>query len=102
MISYLFTLSYRSNELSVKTHALDNLTGINVCFGQFAHGAEGESELDQSVQILNRIGAVYSEELSSDTTHLVCQIAQGAKYEKAVVKTNNTKEVVLLNFEIRN
>ncbi|KAJ3195550.1 Chitin synthase, class 5 [Irineochytrium annulatum] len=71
---------YHSNHITVKTHSLENLTGINVCFG--ALGNDGE--MSNLVELLGRIGASYTEELTTDNTHLVCSFARGPKYEKAL------------------
>ncbi|KAJ3129419.1 Chitin synthase, class 5 [Nowakowskiella sp. JEL0407] len=69
-----------SPTIVVKTHAMENLTGINVCFGDFSH----DQDIDALVSLLNRVGAKYSDELTLDNTHLVCTIPKGPKYEKAL------------------
>ncbi|KAJ3417023.1 MutS protein msh5 [Chytridiales sp. JEL 0842] len=71
---------FTSNHISVKTHTLDNLTGINVSFGSLSN----DGEMDNLIQLLRRMGAHYTEELTTDNTHLVCAFARGPKYEKAV------------------
>ncbi|KAJ3149642.1 Chitin synthase, class 5 [Geranomyces variabilis] len=70
----------QSNRLRVKTHAMDNLTGINVSFGAFATPNESEALVD----LVKRMGANYTDELTTDNTHLVCAQPKGPKYEKAV------------------
>ncbi|KAI8905020.1 BRCT domain-containing protein [Gorgonomyces haynaldii] len=70
---------YKSNALSVKTHAMDNLTGLLPCFGQF----QNDSDLDVLIDLVERIGAKYTDELSQENTHLVCSVAKGPKYERA-------------------
>ncbi|KAI9202270.1 BRCT domain-containing protein [Polychytrium aggregatum] len=72
--------SFTSNKLNVKTHTLDNLTGVNVCFGMFAN----EGDVSSLVDMLSRIGATYTEELSPDNTHMICTIPRGPKYEMAL------------------
>ncbi|KAJ3102127.1 Chitin synthase, class 5 [Phlyctochytrium planicorne] len=72
--------SFTSNHINLKTHSLDNLTGINVSFGALSN----DGELDALIDILGRIGASYTEELTTDNTHLVCTFARGPKYEKAL------------------
>lgn len=74
---------FHSNTITAKTHTLDNLTGIRVSFGQFSPGVEGEAEVERLIQIINRIGASYTEDLTTENTHLVCLVPRGPKYEKA-------------------
>ncbi|KAJ3202024.1 Chitin synthase, class 5 [Entophlyctis luteolus] len=70
---------YESNRIKFTTHSLDNLTGINVSFGHLSN----PNEAAYLVQLLRRIGAKYTEELSTDNTHLICTFGSGPKYEKA-------------------
>ncbi|KAJ3111762.1 hypothetical protein HDU96_005352, partial [Phlyctochytrium bullatum] len=72
--------AFTSNKINLKTHSLDNLTGINVCFGALGN----ESDADAMIELLGRIGASYTEELTTDNTHLICTFARGPKYEKAL------------------
>lgn len=72
--------SFTSNQLLVKTHALDNLTGLNPTFGQFTN----PSDVGELIQILTRIGASYTEDLTSDNTHFICTVPKGPKYERAL------------------
>ncbi|KAJ1548230.1 Chitin synthase, class 5 [Nowakowskiella sp. JEL0078] len=69
-----------SSKISARTHKLDNLTGINVCFGDFSH----DQDIDALVDLLHRIGAQCSDELTTDNTHLVCTIAKGPKYDRSL------------------
>ncbi|TPX30631.1 hypothetical protein SeMB42_g07892 [Synchytrium endobioticum] len=69
-----------SNRVNVKTHTLENLSGINISFAAIPH--EGEVEALQA--LLKRIGANWTDELTTDNTHLVCSQARGPKYERAV------------------
>ncbi|KAI8615463.1 hypothetical protein BC830DRAFT_1122560 [Chytriomyces sp. MP71] len=71
--------AFESNTLSVQTHTLENLTGINVSFGHLSTPAESAS----LIALLKRIGAKYTEELSTDNTHLICVYGKGPKFEKA-------------------
>ncbi|TPX65848.1 hypothetical protein SpCBS45565_g04847 [Spizellomyces sp. 'palustris'] len=70
----------QSNRVHVKTHAMENLTGINVSFGTFSNNTDIEALID----VLGRIGAHYTDDLTTDNTHLVCTVPRGPKYEKAV------------------
>ncbi|KAJ3017923.1 UNVERIFIED_CONTAM: Chitin synthase, class 5 [Siphonaria sp. JEL0065] len=71
--------TFESNELTFKTHTLENLTGINVSFGHLTNPTEAQN----LIQLVKRIGAKYTEELSTDNTHLICVYGKGPKYEKA-------------------
>ncbi len=72
--------SFSSNKLHITTHTLDNLSGLMPTFGQFAN----PSDVDELVDILGRIGASFTEDLSGDNTHLICTIPKGPKYERAL------------------
>ena len=72
--------SFTSNKIMCKTHALDNLTGLNPSFGTFTNDAELEALID----LMSRIGGGWTEDLSSENTHLVCTVAKGPKYERAL------------------
>ncbi|TPX36948.1 hypothetical protein SmJEL517_g01101 [Synchytrium microbalum] len=69
-----------SNRVQVRTHTLENLRGINVCFAAI----QSDGEMDSLIALLKRIGASYTEELTTDNTHLVCSQPRGPKYERAV------------------
>jgi hypothetical protein len=98
-----------SNIVSVQTHAMDNLTGICVVFGDMGANStapskqspsaspgddndtdkEGQStedhdnaELAECKAILKRIGAKWQPELSIDTTHCVCIFGRGKTWER--------------------
>ncbi|KAI9014676.1 Chitin synthase, class 5 [Gaertneriomyces sp. JEL0708] len=70
----------QSNKITVKTHSMENLTGINVSFGTFTN----TTEVEELVELLSRIGAGYTEDLTTESTHLVCTVPRGPKYDKAV------------------
>ncbi|KAJ3316350.1 Chitin synthase, class 5 [Blyttiomyces sp. JEL0837] len=72
--------TFKSNSIKFKTHSLENLTGINVSFGAL----NNPGEMEGLIALLTRIGARYSDDLSTDNTHLVCTFARGPKYEKAL------------------
>jgi hypothetical protein len=59
---------------------MDNLTGLNPTFGQFTNS----SDISELIEILSRIGATYTEDLSSDNTHFICTAPKGPKYERAL------------------
>jgi hypothetical protein len=72
--------SFTSNKLMVKTHTMENLSGLNPTFGQFSN----PNDQEELIGILNRLGAGYSEELTSDNTHFICSVPKGPKYERAM------------------
>ncbi|KAJ3057318.1 Chitin synthase, class 5 [Rhizophlyctis rosea] len=72
--------SFESNHVTARTHTMENLTGISVSFGVFAN----EGEVEPLVDLLARIGASYTDDLTTDNTHLICTVPRGPKYEKAV------------------
>lgn len=72
--------SLTSNKLMIRTHAMDNLTGLNPTFGQF----NNPMDIQDLIDILNRLGASFTEELTSDNTHFICTIPKGPKYERAL------------------
>ncbi|CAG8656783.1 6384_t:CDS:2, partial [Ambispora leptoticha] len=49
--------SFFSNKIRVRTHTLENLTGIVVCFGAFSESDDGVPKKDELKEILKRIGA---------------------------------------------
>ena len=71
--------SFSSNKELVRTHTIDNLTGLNPTFGLF----NNPSDVSELVEIITRIGASYSEDLSTDNTHLICTLPRGPKFERA-------------------
>ncbi|CAG8558285.1 7081_t:CDS:2 [Paraglomus brasilianum] len=76
--------SYTSNKLTVKTHKLDNLTGINVCFGAFSESDDGTPKVDELKEVIKRISATWSEHVGPETTHLLCNVQGGVEYQRAL------------------
>ena len=82
--------SLTSDKVNIKTHTLENLTGINVCFG-ILNDNNGEQDGDnpsyskqELIEMLERIGARYSEHAGPDTTHLLCNVQGGSEYQRAL------------------
>jgi NAD-dependent DNA ligase len=71
---------HSSNNIAFKTLALEDLTGLHPCFGSFAD----ESDIEALAELVTRIGATYSDDLTFENTHLVCTLPKGPKYDKAV------------------
>ncbi|KAI9034479.1 hypothetical protein DFJ74DRAFT_600630 [Hyaloraphidium curvatum] len=71
-----------SNHVVCKTHSMDNLTGIQVAFGEFQ---DAGTDLPPLKEALERIGASWTEDLSPENTHLVCTLPRGDAYQRAMV-----------------
>ncbi|KAI9098086.1 BRCT domain-containing protein [Phlyctochytrium arcticum] len=72
--------SLESNRIMVKTHTMDNLTGINVTFGTL----DNPDDIDSLLELVTEMGAKHTDDLTVENTHLVCTVPRGPKYEKAV------------------
>ncbi|KAH3688184.1 hypothetical protein WICPIJ_000826 [Wickerhamomyces pijperi] len=74
---------YYSNDLSVTTHKMTDLSGITVCIGDIqAH--EGIST-DDIVSTLHEMGArPLQTEVSIDTTHFIATAGNGLQWKKAL------------------
>ncbi|OLY83659.1 Chitin biosynthesis protein CHS5 [Smittium mucronatum] len=101
LVEYSFALEMKtssgtfwSNAVTVKTHSLDNLTGIVAAFGQFEDSSSTilDSDLDtpetsktmaKCVEIIDKIGAKWSTTIDINITHFICQIPSGSQYELA-------------------
>lgn len=70
---------YSSERLTVKTHTMDNLSGITVTPGVMP----GQLK-DSLAETVNRIGAKFIDTVRIDTTHFVCTEPRGQAWEKAV------------------
>ncbi|KAI8067989.1 hypothetical protein BC940DRAFT_326211 [Gongronella butleri] len=71
---------YESNRVTVRTHKMDNLTGIRVAFGTFAQ----QDTLDQMKTLLDAIGATWTDDVTHETTHLIAQQPGHNNYDTAV------------------
>jgi len=60
--------TFPSNLLRVKTHTINDTSGICVCFGN----VEDEELLEAAKESLTRMRAKWSEKIQIDTTHFVC------------------------------
>lgn len=70
--------TYTSNTLTVKTHLMENLTGITVTPGVLP------PPLRESLEAaIERIGAKIADTVRIDTTHFVCTEARGDAWQKA-------------------
>lgn len=49
---------------------MENLSGLFPCFGAFSNDAD----IDTLVDLLSKIGAKFSDDLTSDNTHLICTL----------------------------
>lgn len=69
-----------SNTVTVETHSLDNLGGVCVCFGE----CESHEEVDNLKEIIKRIGATWTDQLSLNVTHFIARYKAGTGCEDAV------------------
>lgn len=70
---------YTSERLTVKTHTMENLSGITVTPGVMPNQLK-----DSLAETVNRIGAKLIDTVRIDTTHFVCTEPRGQAWEKAV------------------
>ncbi|KAI9491847.1 BRCT domain-containing protein [Zychaea mexicana] len=75
---------FESNRVQARTHKMENLTGISVAFGKFEQPDPAMTELKE---LLEKMGAHWSEEVTSDTTHLIAQQPGGDNYDKAMMSS---------------
>ncbi|KAI9318366.1 BRCT domain-containing protein [Dichotomocladium elegans] len=75
---------YESNRVKVRTHKMEDLTGIVVTFGEFQ---QSEPVISEMKALLDKIGAAWTEEITHDTTHLIAQVPRGSKYEMALTNS---------------
>ena len=78
--------SFTSNELHVRTHTLDNMSGVFVCLGTIPD----QRLYDATIQVVESLGARWSTQIQLETTHLLCSMLpdpsnaeQMRLYEKA-------------------
>jgi len=70
---------YSSERLTIKTHTMENLSGITVSPGVMPNQLK-----DSLAETVNRIGAKFIDTVRIDTTHFVCTEPRGQAWEKAV------------------
>ncbi|KAI9254534.1 hypothetical protein BDA99DRAFT_442804 [Phascolomyces articulosus] len=75
---------YESNRVQVRTHKMENLTGISVAFGKFE---QSDSAMTELKDLLEKMGAHWSEEVTNDTTHLIAQQPGGDNYDRAMMSS---------------
>ncbi|RKP13908.1 hypothetical protein BJ684DRAFT_1985, partial [Piptocephalis cylindrospora] len=74
--------TYPSEVLKVRTHALENLSGISVVFGAFERG-EQEDAVSSVKAIIERIHGRIVEEVGPDATHVIARVPEGDVYNEA-------------------
>ncbi|KAL7410996.1 hypothetical protein BDY24DRAFT_343492 [Mrakia frigida] len=83
--------TYPSNVIRVRTHTINDTSGISVCFGT----VQDPHHLHQAKIALDQMGAKYSDKIQIDTTHFVCTTPAGpvngsgpsVEYQKALQLT---------------
>ncbi|KAJ1957091.1 hypothetical protein EC988_001011 [Linderina pennispora] len=69
-----------SNSVHVKTHALTDLSGVCVCFGE----CESLEEVENLKAAVDRIGASWVDTVSLNVTHFIARYATGPSYDHAL------------------
>ncbi|KAH9462969.1 hypothetical protein MJO28_008901 [Puccinia striiformis f. sp. tritici] len=67
--------SFNSQHIKVKTHSLNDTSGINVCFGVILP----EEIKEQSKEAIQQLDGRWSDKIQIDTTHFVCTMAYQAQ-----------------------
>lgn len=87
LIMYTSAGTYASEEVTVRTHTIDDLHGIHVCLGPIAEARLAEA----TKKVIEAIGASWTTQVQIDTTHLLCtqppsssDEEQKKAYEKAL------------------
>lgn len=76
---------YESNRVTVRTHKMEDLSGIVVVFGEF--NEPEPAVVSEMKQLLDKVGATWQEDITSDTTHLIAEVPRGPKYDKALTSS---------------
>ncbi|CAO3619445.1 unnamed protein product [Cunninghamella echinulata] len=72
---------YESNKVTARTHRMENLTGIRVAFGNFENA---QATLIDLKNLLETMGATWTDEVNHETTHLIAQVPGDRNYDTAV------------------
>ncbi|OMJ29161.1 Chitin biosynthesis protein CHS5 [Smittium culicis] len=90
--------TFWSDAVKVKTHSLDNLTGIVVAFGQFEDASNSNLNPDdlenasitkrsstagKCAEVIEKVGGKWSTQIDINVTHFICQIPAGPQYDLA-------------------
>ncbi|CDS10958.1 hypothetical protein LRAMOSA03223 [Lichtheimia ramosa] len=73
--------NFESNKVTVRTHKMEDLTGIVVSFGELE---QSETVIPELKALVEKLGASWTEQVTSETTHLLAQVPRGDNYDKAV------------------
>ncbi|KAJ1736589.1 hypothetical protein LPJ72_001264 [Coemansia sp. Benny D160-2] len=69
-----------SNTVTTRTHKLDNLVGVCVCFGE----CDSQEEIENLKETVKRIGASWTDQVSLSATHFITRFKTGSDYESAL------------------
>ncbi|KAJ1798393.1 hypothetical protein LPJ59_002525 [Coemansia sp. RSA 2399] len=69
-----------SNTVTTKTHTLDNLSGVCVCFGE----CDSLEEVENLKETIKRIGASWADQVSLNVTHFITRFKTGPDYDTAL------------------
>lgn len=74
--------TYRSEELTVQTHKMTDLTGITLCVGTIEGTDIDRADLEETIK---NIGAKpLQDTVKLDTTHFVCTVGEGPQWQRAL------------------
>ncbi|WAQ85202.1 hypothetical protein PtA15_5A776 [Puccinia triticina] len=68
--------SFNSQQIKVKTHSLNDTSGINVCFGVIVP----EELKEQAKEAIQQLDGRWSDKIQIDTTHFVCTMPYQAQH----------------------
>lgn len=82
---------FASNELLIKTHTLDDLSGIFVCLGCIPDARLCEA----TKKVVEALGARWSNQIQLETTHLVCSVSPGPTEEQQMKLYEKAEQLTL-------
>ncbi|EGG06138.1 uncharacterized protein MELLADRAFT_26215, partial [Melampsora larici-populina 98AG31] len=83
--------TYNSKQIKVRTHSLNDTTGINVCFGVVLP----DELLEESKDALEDLGGRWTDKIQIDTTHFVCTMP----FHPQQANMNNTNSFPSLEYQ---
>lgn len=83
--------TYNSKQIKVRTHSLNDTTGINVCFGVVLP----DELLEESKDALEDLGGRWTDKIQIDTTHFVCTMP----FHPQQTNPNNTNSFPSLEYQ---
>lgn len=73
--------TFKSEEITVKTHKMTDLSGITICVGNLEGTEIDRADLEETVK---KIGAKpLQDSVKLDTTHFICTVGEGPHWQRA-------------------